>query len=56
MQSAYGLAGIAIGISYFYISNWYYITVIICAIPAYILLIIAVIYLEETPNFLIKKG
>ena len=54
MQTAYGLAGIVIGISYYYLSNWYIITILICAIPIFILLIFCIYYIEETPNFLIK--
>ena len=46
MQGAYGLGGVAIGIAYYYISHWHLITIIFCAFPALVLLILITLYVE----------
>lgn len=50
------MGSIVTGLSYYLIGDWRVITITLCLIPCAILLILTILYIEETPKFLIEKN
>jgi hypothetical protein len=54
VQAAYTIAAMALTGLYKIIGNWRIISIILTALPAVILLFFFILYVEETPLFLLK--
>ena len=56
LQCSFGVGGIFVAISYYLLEDWRWVNTYFCTIPSIICFIIVVCFLEETPNYLMKKG
>ena len=56
LQSAFGVAGLAIAGSYYFLRDWWIVTVLCCLIPAGLAFIAVLLRLEETPSHLAAQG
>lgn len=57
LEMAFGFAGVLVGIFYWIIRDWRYVTIFFCGVLGIIVLFLFIFYVEETPKFLItKKG
>jgi MFS family permease len=56
LQSAFGVAGISIAVAYNLLYDWRIVTIFFCAIPAFIVMVIIFVSLEETPGHLSAQG
>ena len=52
----FGVSAILVGLLYWIFRDWRTIIIVFCCVPCFILLIILVFYLEETPKFLLTKA
>ncbi len=43
-------------IGYYWLRDWRQVTTFFCTLPAFVLLLLIVLYLEDTPNYLYKNG
>lgn len=56
LQCSFGVGGVMIACGYYYFRDWRTVNTVFCTIPAILLLVLMVLYLEETPNYLSRKG
>lgn len=56
LQCSFGVAGIMVSVGYYYLRNWRIVNTVFCTIPSLVFLLIMVVFLEDTPNHLAKKG
>jgi hypothetical protein len=56
LQCAFGLAGIFVSVGYYLLRDWRNVTHLFCTLPSILCLLIILLYLEETPNHLLKQG
>jgi MFS family permease len=56
LQCSFGVGGIFVALGYWYFRDWRMVTHVFCTVPSLLFLAIILVYLEETPNHLLKKG
>ena len=56
LEIGFGVSGILVGLLYWALKDWRIIIIIFCCVPCFILLLVMIFFLEETPKFLITKG
>ena len=52
----YGFAGVFVGVIYFLLKDWRVIMISFIAVPGVLVLVAILLYTEETPKYLIRKG
>lgn len=49
------MSGTSLGIIYWIFRDWRIVNTLFALVPAFIALVLIIVYIEETPKFLIKK-